>query len=60
MAEVIRRAPQLDERMRPHFEKQLVDPADTAGALVQLLVEDKFESGSHIDYFDLPHSKGDA
>lgn len=60
MTEEIRRAPQLDGRVRPHFQKQLVDPVDSAEALVQLLIKNEFENGSHIDYFDLPRGQGDA
>ncbi|EPB85896.1 sepiapterin reductase [Mucor circinelloides 1006PhL] len=34
-------------------EGNLVDMKDSASRLYQLLAEDKFESGSHVDYYDL-------
>jgi len=36
-----------------HKKGQLVDPNDTARVLVALLESDSFESGSHVDYFDV-------
>jgi sepiapterin reductase len=53
MTTEIRAAQQLDKSLKPHYDKQLVDPADSSRVLVKLLVEDSFESGSHVDYFDL-------
>ena len=37
-----------------HENGELLDPRDSATKLVQLLAEDCFESGSHVDVFDLP------
>jgi len=33
-------------------ENKLVKPAVTAAALTKLLMEDKYQSGAHIDYWD--------
>lgn len=35
-------------------QTQLLDPEDSARKLIRLLDTNEFESGSHIDYFDLP------
>ena len=32
---------------------QLVKPDETAAALAKFLTEDSFESGAHVDYFDI-------
>ncbi|GKY90926.1 hypothetical protein MPSEU_000065400 [Mayamaea pseudoterrestris] len=56
MSETIRAAPHLDASLKPHYDKQLVDPNDSARVLVDLLAKDDFESGSHLDYFDLVQS----
>eukprot|EP00274_Cyanoptyche_gloeocystis_P003743 CAMPEP_0196659098 /NCGR_PEP_ID=MMETSP1086-20130531/33078_1 /TAXON_ID=77921 /ORGANISM="Cyanoptyche gloeocystis , Strain SAG4.97" /LENGTH=262 /DNA_ID=CAMNT_0041992943 /DNA_START=77 /DNA_END=865 /DNA_ORIENTATION=+ len=37
-----------------HEKGQMIDPARSAKKLVRLLQEDTFESGAHIDFFDLP------
>ena len=34
-------------------EKKLIRPEDTAAKLVGLLEKDEFESGSHVDYWDI-------
>ena len=57
MATELCTADQLDETLKPHFQKQLVDPADSAQALVKLVLEDAFETGSHVDYFDTLEEK---
>eukprot|EP01113_Clastostelium_recurvatum_P030330 TRINITY_DN3675_c0_g3_i2.p1 TRINITY_DN3675_c0_g3~~TRINITY_DN3675_c0_g3_i2.p1 ORF type:complete len:260 (-),score=64.50 TRINITY_DN3675_c0_g3_i2:49-828(-) len=46
------------EATREHFsslhqEGKLVSPAQSASKLVALLADDTFESGQHVDYFDL-------
>jgi sepiapterin reductase len=53
MTEEIRSASLLHESLKPHYQKQLVDPADSSRTLVQLVVENVFENGSHIDYYDI-------
>ena len=53
MTEEIRQSEHLDERLKPHYDKKLIDPDDSAARLVQLVLEGTFESGQHIDYFDL-------
>ncbi len=35
-------------------QTQMLDPKDSAKKLIRLLETNEFESGSHIDYFDLP------
>jgi sepiapterin reductase len=54
MTNEIRDAPNLAVELRPHYERKLVDPDDSARSLVRLLCKDEFMSGSHVDYFDLP------
>jgi sepiapterin reductase len=53
MATEIWQAPLLDASLKPHYDKQLVDPDDSAARLVQLLLQGNFTSGQHIDYYDL-------
>jgi len=59
MVEQIRSAPQLDPTLKPHYQKKLVDPDDSAQVLVSLLLpttydkKNQFASGSHVDYYDL-------
>jgi len=36
-----------------HTESKLVSPDDSASKLVQLLVKNNFESGTHVDYYDV-------
>jgi sepiapterin reductase len=52
MTEQIRLAPLLDSSLRPHYQKQLVDPDDSAAKLVDILFHQKFKSGQHLDYYD--------
>jgi sepiapterin reductase len=53
MATELRSAENLDADIKPFFQKQLVDPNDSAKKLVELLAGKDFESGQHIDYYDL-------
>lgn len=48
----IRRAPLLDASLQPHYQKQLVDPDDSAAKLIDILFHQTFKSGQHVDYFD--------
>ena len=51
----IKQTLELDEGLRSRFANlELLDPSDSALKLVKLLDENRFESGSHIDYYDLP------
>lgn len=48
----------LDNELQHFFftsrdKGQLVRPGDTAVKIVRLLVKDEFESGSHVDYWDV-------
>jgi sepiapterin reductase len=48
----------LDSELHTFFntsrdEKKLIRPEDTAAKLVGLLEKDEFESGSHVDYWDI-------
>jgi sepiapterin reductase len=54
MVTEIRSAPNLDATLKPHFQKKLLDPEDSANKLIHLLSSNDFESGAHIDYYDLP------
>ncbi|CAB9499838.1 Sepiapterin reductase [Seminavis robusta] len=53
MVKEIRAAPKLDKSLKPAFDKKLIDPHDSAKKLVNLVFSDKFESGSHVDYYDI-------
>jgi sepiapterin reductase len=53
MTTEIRNCEQLDDALKPHYSKELVDPSDSAKALVRLLYRGTFESGQHVDYYDL-------
>jgi sepiapterin reductase len=56
MSNEIRAAPGLDGKLRPNYERKLIDPQESARVLVQLLRENEFENGAHIDYYDVvPH-----
>ena len=37
-----------------YTQGELVSPAVSAAKMAQLLLDNTFESGAHIDYFDLP------
>ena len=52
MTEEIRRAPNLDVSLKPHYDKRLVDANDSAKVLVTLVAKNEFTSGSHVDYYD--------
>ena len=57
MTDVLANCPMLDTSLHEYFscskrEKKLVDPADSARKLIDLLAEDKYSSGAHVDYWD--------
>ena len=52
MTEEIRQSEQLDEGLKLHYDKKLVDPDSSALRLFQVVLDETFESGQHIDYFD--------
>jgi hypothetical protein len=54
MATEIRNAESLDSNLKPNFEQQLLDPLDSARKLFRILDSNDFESGAHMDYYDLP------
>ena len=56
MTDVIKASEGLHEtNLQDSFRKtQMLDPKDSAMKLIQLLQTNDFETGSHIDYFDLP------
>jgi sepiapterin reductase len=60
MATALRSADALDESLKPHFANRLVDPMDSAARLLQLLQDDTFEQGAHIDYYDYISPTTDA
>lgn len=58
MTDTLAECPVLDAGLHKFFatskeENKLVRPEDTARKLVGLLVSDSFESGSHVDYWDV-------
>jgi sepiapterin reductase len=61
MTDQLRESEGLDASLKPFFQDRsnLVDPYDSARALIELLLSNSFESGQHIDYFDLKPSVHD-
>lgn len=58
MTDVLAQSPVLDNKLHDYFESSkqnntLVKPEDSAKKLVDLLRNDTYESGSHIDYYDV-------
>lgn len=53
MTNEIRQSEQLDTDLRPQYDKKLLDPFDSARVLVKLVTENNFESGAHVDYYDV-------
>ena len=53
MVQEIRAAPGLHDSLKPSYAQKQLNPADSARILVQLLQNDDFESGAHIDYYDV-------
>lgn len=54
MVTQIRNAPQLHETLKPSFAKNLIDPVDSALKLIKLVISGDYQSGAHLDYYDLP------
>lgn len=60
MTDDLAECPVLDDGLHNYFtsskeEKTLIRPEDTAKKLVRLLRLDQYESGSHVDYWDVSH-----
>ena len=53
MANELRNAEDLDESIKPHYAKVLIDPTDSAGVLVDIVASGSYSSGDHIDYYDV-------
>ena len=46
--------PEVKERFeKMKSEKTILQPNQTAAKLVKILFEDSFESGQHVDYYDV-------
>mmetsp|Transcript_19120 Transcript_19120/g.53239 ORF Transcript_19120/g.53239 Transcript_19120/m.53239 type:complete len:314 (-) Transcript_19120:467-1408(-) len=57
MTSQIRGADELDAELKKQFQKTLEDPGDSALKLIRLLEEKNYfewESGAHVDFYDLP------
>jgi sepiapterin reductase len=52
MTSILRQCDALDATLKPHFQKKLVDPMDSAALLSRLLRQDAFVNGAHVDYYD--------
>lgn len=52
MATTLRESEFLDANLKPHFQKTLIDPMDSAAVLCQLLQDDTFDNGAHVDFYD--------
>lgn len=59
MTEELRNAQSLHYSLRPHYQKKLIDPADSASKLVSLVLSGDYVSGKHIDYYDIPDPSGE-
>ncbi len=46
----------IDISLQPSFRNRVLDPMDSARKLLQLLQSSDFDSGAHIDYYDLPEA----
>jgi sepiapterin reductase len=60
MQKEIRESEHLDKETKELFQtmkdnNQLIDPNDSADKLSRLIISGSFESGSHIDYYDIPN-----
>jgi hypothetical protein len=44
----------IDVSLQPSYRQRALDPMDSARKLVLLLQKNDFESGAHIDFYDLP------
>ena len=58
MTDVLADCPMLDTGLHEYFsssksENKLIDPMDSAKKLIDLLAQDKYSSGSHVDYWDV-------
>jgi sepiapterin reductase len=58
MTDVLADCTTLDAGLHDYFtsskkECKLIDPADSAGKLIELLLKDEYVSGSHVDYWDV-------
>jgi sepiapterin reductase len=52
MTSILRQCDALDATLKPYFQKQLVDPMDSAAVLCRLLRDDTYVNGAHVDYYD--------
>merc|ERR1712238_76391 len=52
--EIRKKADELDVDLKPHFQKKLLDSYDSAMKLIRVIDKNEFDTGSHIDYYDLP------
>jgi len=51
--EIRKKADELDVDLKPHFQKKLLDSYDSAMKLIRVIDKNEFDTGSHIDYYDL-------
>ncbi|KAG7356623.1 peptidase C69 family protein [Nitzschia inconspicua] len=56
MTTSLRNSESLDSNLQKNFDKQLLNVNDSAWKLIRLLDSNDFDSGAHVDYFDLPDS----
>ena len=54
MVTEIRSSSSLDKSLRPSYDKPQLNPDDSSKKLAQLILCNNYESGAHIDYYDLP------
>jgi sepiapterin reductase len=53
MTTQLRSEQHLDVNLKTFFQNTLIDPIDSARVLVRLVLENDFENGQHIDYYDI-------
>jgi sepiapterin reductase len=53
MATELRSAEDLDTDLKSNFQQQLVNPDDSALVLAKKVLERDYDSGEHLDYYDL-------
>ena len=54
VGEIRTKIEKLDESLREAYSKPQLDPMESARKIFDLLARDGFESGIHVDFYDLP------
>uniref|UniRef100_A0A7R9WRZ6 Sepiapterin reductase n=1 Tax=Craspedostauros australis TaxID=1486917 RepID=A0A7R9WRZ6_9STRA len=54
MINEIRDTEALDETLRDSFQQKQLRPIDSAKKLIRIVQKDEYESGTHLDFYDVP------